>query len=56
MHIPQLFRALLRGPYVEVVEARLPERSAPGLVSKQTALARVPPFALGQQSVGRALL
>ncbi len=60
MHIPEFLHALLRRPYVEVPfvevkEARLPERSVLGLVSKQIALARVPPFALGQQSAGRAL-
>src|SRR5271167_343535 len=47
MHIPELLHPLLRRPYVEVVGARLPERSALGLVSKQMALPRVPPFALG---------
>ena len=47
MHIPELLHALLRRPYVEVVGARLPERSALRLVSKQIALARVPPFAFG---------
>ena len=35
MHVPQLLHALLRGPYVEVIGARLPERSALRLVSKQ---------------------
>jgi hypothetical protein len=56
MHIPELLHTLLRRPYVEVVGARLPECSALRLVPKQVALARVPPFAFGQQSAGRALL
>src|SRR6202035_3443814 len=56
MHIPKLLHALLRRPYVEVVGACLPERSALWVVSKQIALTRVPPLALRQQSVGRALL
>jgi hypothetical protein len=56
MHIPELLHALLRRPYAEVVGARLPERSALRLVSKQIALARVPPFAFGQQRASRALL
>jgi hypothetical protein len=34
MHIPELFHALLRRAYVEVVGARLPEGSAPGFVFK----------------------
>jgi hypothetical protein len=56
MHIPKFLHTLLRRPYVEVVGARLPERPALRLVSKQAAFAWVPPFALGQQSAGRALL
>jgi hypothetical protein len=56
MHVPQLFHALLRRPYVEVVEACLPERSAPRLAAKQIALARVVSLALRQQSAGGALL
>jgi hypothetical protein len=45
MHIPKLLYALLRSPHVEVVGARLPERSALRLVSKQIGLPRVPPLA-----------
>src|SRR5271169_4216099 len=47
MHISELLHTLLRRPHVEVVGARLPERSALRLVSKQIALPRVAPFALG---------
>ena len=50
MHVPQLFHALLRGPDVEVVEARMPERSALGFVCKPIALARIAPFALGNKA------
>jgi hypothetical protein len=35
MHIPQLFHSLLGRPYVEVVEARLPERAMDGFVPEQ---------------------
>jgi len=56
MYIQELLHALLRRPYVEVVEACLPERPALGFVCKQIALARVARFALGQQRASRALL
>jgi hypothetical protein len=56
MHIPQLLYALLCGPNIEVVEARLPESSGLRLVSQQTALLRVAPFAFGEQGAGCALL
>jgi hypothetical protein len=55
MHIPQLLHALLAGPNVEVVKARLPERRAQNSISKKATLARVRPLLLRQQSAGRAL-
>src|SRR5271170_5788168 len=47
MHIPQLLYALLRRPYIEVVETGLPEYSSLGPHFKQITLARVPSPALG---------
>jgi len=47
MHVAELLHALLGRPYVEVVGASLPERSALRLDCKQIALARVAAFALG---------
>jgi hypothetical protein len=44
MHIPKFLHTLLRRPYVEVVGARLPERPALRLVSKQAAFAVGPSF------------
>ena len=56
MHVPQLFDSFLRGKYVEVVEARLPERPMRRLIAEQSALPRVPPFSFRQQRTSRALL
>jgi len=56
MHIPQLLDVLFCRPYVEVVEACLPECPAWRLRGKQIALARVPALALRQQRSRRALL
>ena len=52
MHVPELLHAFLRRPYIEVVEASLPERSALRLDWKQMALARVARFALGSTKRG----
>ncbi len=40
MHVPEFLHPLLRRPYVEIIEARLPECSALGLV-QQIALPRI---------------
>src|SRR5271170_1769994 len=47
MHIAELLYALLRRPYVEIVETGLPEYSSLGPHFKQITLARVPSPALG---------
>ncbi len=54
MHVPQLLDPLLRAPYVEVIEARLPEHP-PVFLAEQFALARIASFSLGQQRVRGAL-
>src|SRR5579863_434898 len=46
MYVSQLLGALFRRPYVEVVEARLPERPALRIAGEQIGLARVLPLVL----------
>jgi hypothetical protein len=55
MHVPQLLRAFVRAPNVEVVKAGLPECS-PGFIAKDSTLAGIGAFSLGQQRVRGPLL
>jgi len=54
MHVPQLLYPLLRRPNIEIVEARLPERS-PRFLPEQLALARITTPSLRQQCPRRPL-
>src|SRR6266576_176564 len=55
MHVPQLLHPLRHSPYIEIIEARLPERSS-RLLSKQLALPSIPTLSPGKQRPRRTLL
>ena len=55
MHISQFLYALLRSPYIEVVETSLPEWSAQNVISRQPPNVRINPLVVGQQCASRAL-
>ena len=54
MHVPQLLHPLLRTPYVEIVEARLPEGPS-RFLAEPFALSRVSTLSPRQQGPCRAL-
>jgi hypothetical protein len=58
VHVIQFLNSLLRAPYVEIVEASLPEtaRHCSSLVSPQRQLIRIPPPAFSSQRTRHALL
>src|ERR1700728_2287977 len=55
MHVSQFLYALLRSPYIEVVETSLPEWSAQNVISRQPPNVRINPLVVGQQCASRAL-
>ena len=56
MHVSQLLDSFPRGPHIEIVEPRLPERPPRTLSAKQATLPWIPAFAFRQQSASGALL
>ena len=55
MHVSKLLNPLPIGPYVEVVEACLPERPMPMFILEEVTLPRIAPFSLRQQCLRGAL-
>jgi len=55
MHVYKLLYSLPIGPYVEVVEACLPEHSPPRFIREQVSLSRIAPFSLRRHCMRGAL-